>query len=76
MANEQWVTIGKKHCDLIELNVELREKRLYTPDTLPDTPGAPFRVLQRTCTAACECNMAGVPCCHAFTNPFVDRYPE
>lgn len=76
MANEQWVTVGTKYCELIKLDVEMKEKRLYIPDELPDTPGAPYRVLARACSAYCECNMAGVPCCHAFTNPVVDRYKE
>ena len=72
MASEQWVTIGRKHCELIEQDVAVMERRVYSADVIPGL-GA-YRVKERKCTAAIDCNMAGVPCSWAFTNPESDRY--
>lgn len=72
MATEKWVSIGSKWCDLIELDVELEERRVYPADVIPD--GETYRVLSRRCTADVACNLANVPCCWAYTNPGVDQF--
>lgn len=72
MATEIWVLRGEKFCDLIERDITLREKRLYPAENLPDTIG--YRVVQCECSAAIDCNLAGIPCQHAFTNPTVDQF--
>jgi hypothetical protein len=75
MANVTWVTTGSKHCEFIGQDVEMREQRLYPAVELPDMPAAVV-VKSRTCTAAIDCNLAGIPCLWAFNNPFTDRFPE
>lgn len=72
MAGEAWVTVEEKWCDLIGLDVALEERRVFPGDRIPDME--PFRVLGRRCTAEVACNLAGIPCCWAFTNPNLDRF--
>ncbi len=74
MANEEWVVIDSKHCDLIDLDVELRERRVYPTVDFLNTVGNEKRVLACTCSAAIECNMANIPCQWAFISPGNDRF--
>lgn len=76
MAQETWVVVGSKFCDMIKMQADLRELRVYPSDEMPDTLGAGYVVKARQCTAGVECNMAGVPCQMAFNNPGFDRFPE
>ena len=62
MSVEKWVTVGAKHCDLIDLDVELRERRVYTSSDFLRTLGNDHRVRGCVCTAAIQCNLAGIPC--------------
>ena len=72
MAVIKWVTVGEKFCDLINQRVKVREQRVFADDFVSD-PDA-IRTLARSCTAAIDCNMAGIPCKQAFLNPSVDRF--
>ncbi len=72
MTSPQWVTVGSRYCDLIKRPVELQERRIYAPDMVAGP--SVYRVLGQRCTAAIDCNLAGVPCCHAFSNPTTDRF--
>lgn len=74
MASEVWVTVGTKYCSYIDMNVEMRELRLYPAETLPDVSEVGYRVIERSCTGAIPCNMAGIPCEWAFNNPGVDKF--
>ena len=74
MATEKWVVVGRKECDLIQLPVELRQKRVYPASGfLRDFTGG-YRVESCLCTAAVECNLAGIPCKWAFNAPDTDRF--
>lgn len=72
MATQTWTTTGSKYCELIELEIEMEERRVYPPSRLPDTER--YRVLNRRCSAEVACNLAGVPCKWAFTNPTTDQF--
>ena len=72
MASQEWVTVGTKYCDLIQLDIEMTERRVYAPTRLPDTER--YRILNRRCSAEVACNLAEVPCKWAFTNPVTDQY--
>ena len=72
MALEAWVMVEEKWCDLIGLDVALEERRVYPDDRIPDMES--FRVLGRRCTADVACNLAGVHCCWAYTNPNQDKF--
>jgi hypothetical protein len=74
MAEEEWVRVGAKRCDLFDEDVELREQRLYPTTDFLRAPGNEYRVRARACTSAIRCNMAGVSCRWAFTNPDNDRF--
>ncbi len=74
MAREKWTTVGQKHCDLIALDVELKERRVYPTADFLNTQGNEYRVEACTCTAAIQCNLAGIPCRWAFTSPDNDRF--
>lgn len=72
MAMQKWVATGTKYCELIQLEIEMQERRVYPPARLPNTER--FRILNRRCSAEVACNMANVPCKWAFTNPTTDQY--
>lgn len=74
MAVEQWVTVGAKHCDLIDLDVEMREGRVYPSSDFLRAQGNDHRVRGCVCTAAIQCNLAGIPCQWAFNSPGNDRF--
>ncbi|MEZ4519041.1 MAG: hypothetical protein R3C44_20235 [Chloroflexota bacterium] len=52
MAYEKWVTVGTKFCEYIEMDVEMRELRLYPSENLPEAAETNYRVLERHCTGA------------------------
>ncbi len=72
MATEAWITVEEKWCNLIELDVALVERRVFPDDRIPDMES--FRVLGRRCTADIACNLAGVQCGWAYTNPDLDLF--
>lgn len=73
MATGKWVVVGRKECDLIHQQVELRQKRVYpTADFLQQF--AVYRVEACLCTAAIGCNMAGISCKWALNAPDTDRF--
>lgn len=74
MATEVWVTTESKYCELIEENVALEERWIFPDDIIPDLEQ--YRVLGRRCTADVACNLAGIPCRWAYTNPAVDQFHE
>lgn len=74
MAREKWITVEQKHCDLIALDVQLRERRVYPTADFLNTQGNEYRVKECACTAAIQCNMAGIPCKWAFNSPDNDRF--
>ena len=74
MAAEMWVTVESKYCDLIEADVQLEERWVFPDDIIPDLER--YRVLGRRCSADVACNIAGIPCRWAYTNPVVDQFHE
>jgi len=74
MAIEKLVTVGKKQCELIHLDVELQEWRVYPTADFLHAFGAPYRVRACVCTAGLNCNLAGIPCRWAYNAPDVDRF--
>jgi hypothetical protein len=74
MAREKWETISKKHCDLIALDVEFRERRVYPTADFLMAQGNAYRVKSCVCTAAIQCNLAGIPCKWAYNSPGLDRF--
>ena len=73
MAIEKVVTVKSKHCDLLNRDVELREWRIYPSVDFLRIEGSTCRVQMCACTGAIECNMRGIPCSWAYTNPGNDR---
>jgi hypothetical protein len=74
MAVEKWVVVDSKHCDLIDLDVELKELHVYPTSDFLNTLGNEERVLACACTAAIDCNLANIPCQWAFNSPGNDRF--
>lgn len=73
MAREDLVTIASRHCELIDLDVEIRELRLYPSNDFLRVQGNDYRVKFCGCTAAVQCNMAGIPCRWALNGYSTDR---
>lgn len=67
MADVRWVKIDGRWCELINRDIEILEERVYPAEIMPDLGG--YRVLACRCTAAIDCNLAGVRCQYAYTNP-------
>lgn len=72
MATEIWVPVDNKWCELIEKDVALEELRAF-PDGLNYEFGC-YLVLGRRCTADVACNLSGIQCRWAYTNPTIDRF--
>lgn len=69
MAAEKWVVVEKKHCVLIDQDVEIKERRVYpTADFLQMVDNG-HRLRACTCSAAAYCNMAGISCEFAYNTP-------
>jgi hypothetical protein len=67
-------TIAQKWCPFIEDEIEIIEHRAYPHNDFLRQSGETFRVNGRQCTASIRCNMAGIPCSWAGTNPDCDRF--
>ncbi|MFN2135368.1 MAG: hypothetical protein ACK2UK_05400 [Candidatus Promineifilaceae bacterium] len=67
MADVKWVKIEGRWCELINKDIEILEKRVYPSEVMPDTSA--YHILACRCTAAIDCNLAGIPCEHAYNNP-------
>jgi len=74
MAQKRWVTVDAKHCELVGLDVELKEQRLYPTVDFLSAMGNEYRVRMCVCSAAIRCNMAGIPCQWALNSPGNDRF--
>jgi hypothetical protein len=74
MATKEWVLVSAKRCDLLGVDVELREQRLYPTSDFLRARGNEYRVRACSCTSAIACNMAGISCRWAYTNPDNDRF--
>ena len=74
MAIEKWVTVGEKKCELIGLDVELREQRVYPSDDFLFEFSQLYRLRNCVCSAALDCNLAGIPCKWAYNAPDTDRF--
>jgi hypothetical protein len=72
MTTTKWVVVDRKWCEYINMEATIMEQRIYPADLMPDT--STYKVIARKCSANVACNLAGVPCSHAFTNPTTDRY--
>ena len=72
MAAELWVPFERKHCELIDLDVVLEERRVFPGEQISDMEG--YRVLGHRCTADIACNLAGIQCHWAYTNPTMDQF--
>ena len=68
------ITIAQKYCPFIEDEIQIVEYRSYAKNDFLVQSGETFRVNGRQCTASIRCNMAGVPCSWAGTNPDCDRF--
>lgn len=73
MSTEKVVTVKSKHCDLLARDVELREWRIYPTVDFLQTQVLTYQVRMCACTGAIDCNMRGITCRWAFTNPGSDR---
>lgn len=73
MAEQRWIILATKRCNLIGRDVELREQRLYPVADFLRTTGNEYRVRACGCSAAIQCNLAGIPCQWAFTSPDNNR---
>jgi hypothetical protein len=69
MAAEKWVIVESKHCEKIDQDVEIKEKRVYPTTDILQLVGDGFRVRLCTCSAAVYCNMTGVSCELAYNKP-------
>jgi hypothetical protein len=69
MAAEKWVITECKHCDRIDQDVEIKEKRVIPTMDFLQMIDSGFRVRARTCSAAVFCNMAHIPCKLAYNQP-------
>lgn len=74
MALKKIVAVGAKHCELIDLDVELKEERIFPTADFLQTQGNTYWVKSCACSAAIACNMAGVPCHWALNSPGNDRF--
>lgn len=74
MAQKRWVTVEAKHCELVGLDVELREQRLYPTVDFLNSVGNECRVRVCICSAAVRCNMTGISCQWAMNSPGNDRF--
>ena len=74
MAVKTEVIIKSKYCEMIALNVELKETRIFPSSDFLRAQGNEYRVRMCTCTAAVQCNLAGVPCQWALNSPGNDRF--
>ena len=72
MAERMSILVNRAWCSRANQTTELREDRLAPADLLPDL--SPPRVVARRCSLAIDCNMAGIPCSWAFTNPGFDPF--
>lgn len=72
MATEMWVIVDEKRCELIDLDVTLEEKRAFPAGRVHEM--GCYLVLARRCSADIACNLAGIQCLWAYTNPMVDRF--
>jgi hypothetical protein len=59
---------------LLDLNVELKEQRVYPSSDFLTTLGVESYVRSCFCTAAIRCNMAGVTCHWAYNSPGNSRF--
>lgn len=73
MAAKNQVTVKVKHCELIHLDVEIKEQRVYPSTDFLQTQGYNYQVRACTCSAAIDCNLAGIPCQWALNSPATDR---
>jgi len=74
MATKTAVIIRSKHCEIIGLDVELKETRVYPSSDFLRAEGNEYRVRMCACTAAVRCNLAGIPCQWALNSPGNDRF--
>lgn len=72
MAVEMWVTVANKWCELAETDVALEERRAFPTSRNNDMEC--YLVLGRRCTTGIFCNLAGIQCRWAYSNPNVDRF--
>lgn len=74
MAVQSWVIVGSKHCRIIDKDIELKEQHIYPTHDFLWVEEMEHRVGACSCSSAIECNMAGVPCRLAYTNPDIARF--
>lgn len=69
MAAEKWVIVESKHCEVIDQDVEIKEKRVYPTADILQMVDNGHRVHLCTCSAAVYCNMTGISCEYSFNKP-------
>lgn len=74
MAIKKWVVVAVKHCGMIDKDVEFKEQRVYPSNDNLWMHGMGHQVRACTCSAAVDCNMAGVPCRWAYNSPYIARF--
>lgn len=74
MAVTRWVVVGSQHCRIIDKDVELKEQRIYPLNDFLWMEDMEHKVRACTCSSAVECNMVGVSCRWAYTNPEAARF--
>ncbi len=75
MATKVWQTVKQGQCPTTRREAELVEERIYPHESFSDT-GPAYQVLAKHCSNGIECNLMGVPCRWAGTNPFNDPFEE
>lgn len=69
MATENWVVVSAKYCERVGRSIEIKERRVYPASDFLLTVDNRGQVREHVCSAAIECNMAGIPCSLAYNNP-------
>lgn len=74
MSTIVWQAVKQIHCERIDADVSLVEKRIYPADLLQMGQPEVFRVDARVCSWAKECAVRGCPCRWTGINPDYDPF--
>lgn len=74
MSTIVWETVKSIHCERVDQDAALIEKRIYAAEILPDTGKPVFRIEARKCSLAAECTIKGCPCRWTGVNPNYDPF--
>lgn len=72
MARSEWVVVDSTMCPALQKEAHLLERHVYPGDVLFDLQRP--RINRRKCSLDLECNLAGISCRWAYTNPDNDPF--